>query len=320
VQRKVVMGAVIVAVIGAAAFWVITIPATVPASALAPYAPDLDNGQTMFLAGGCASCHATPNQEDKTRLGGGFALKSPFGTFFPPNISPDRDDGIGAWSEANFVSAMGKGTSPDGSHYYPAFPYTSYQRMKMEDVRDLFAYLKTLPPVKGKTREHDLPFYLKVRRMLGGWKFLFLDGERFKPDPSKSDEWNRGAYLVNGPGHCAECHSPRNALGAIISSQRFAGGPDPEAARGRFPTLRRRESAITRKATSSRFLRPETCPMGIQSAERWQRWWATFRSSRPKIAPLSPPTSNHCRRSKGRSTHEKRARTPVRSPDYTWTR
>jgi mono/diheme cytochrome c family protein len=237
VQRKVVMGAVIVAVIGAAAFWVITIPATVPASALAPYAPDLDNGQTMFLAGGCASCHATPNQEDKTRLGGGFALKSPFGTFFPPNISPDRDDGIGAWSEANFVSAMGKGTSPDGSHYYPAFPYTSYQRMKMEDVRDLFAYLKTLPPVKGKTREHDLPFYLKVRRMLGGWKFLFLDGERFKPDPSKSDEWNRGAYLVNGPGHCAECHSPRNALGAIISSQRFAGGPDPEGGEGSVPNI-----------------------------------------------------------------------------------
>jgi mono/diheme cytochrome c family protein len=237
VQRKVVMGAVIVAVIGAAAFWVITIPATVPASALAPYAPDLDNGQTMFLAGGCASCHETPNQEDKTRLGGGFALKSPFGTFFPPNISPDRDDGIGAWSEANFVSAMGKGTSPDGSHYYPAFPYTSYQRMKMEDVRDLFAYLKTLPPVKGKTREHDLPFYLKVRRMLGGWKFLFLDGERFKPDPSKSDEWNRGAYLVNGPGHCAECHSPRNALGAIISSQRFAGGPDPEGGEGSVPNI-----------------------------------------------------------------------------------
>jgi mono/diheme cytochrome c family protein len=237
VLRKVVMVAVIVAVIGAAAFWVITIPATVPASALAPYAPDLDNGQTMFLAGGCASCHATPNQEDKTRLGGGFALKSPFGTFFPPNISPDRDDGIGAWSEANFVSAMGKGTSPDGSHYYPAFPYTSYQRMKMEDVRDLFAYLKTLPPVKGKTREHDLPFYLKVRRMLGGWKFLFLDGERFKPDPSKSDEWNRGAYLVNGPGHCAECHSPRNALGAIISSQRFAGGPDPEGGEGSVPNI-----------------------------------------------------------------------------------
>src|SRR5262249_17693451 len=158
VLRKVVMVAVIVAVIGAAAFWVITIPATVPASALAPYAPDLDNGKTMFLAGGCASCHATPNQEDKTRLGGGLGLKTRFGMFFPPNTPLAGDAGIGGGSEANFVSAMGRGTAPDGSHYYPVFPYTSYQRMKMEDVRDLFAYLKTLQPVKGKTREHDLPF------------------------------------------------------------------------------------------------------------------------------------------------------------------
>ena len=235
--RKIAMLAVIVAVIAAAALWVISSPATMPASALASYAPNLDNGKIMFHAGGCATCHATPNQEDKTRLGGGFALKSPFGTFFPPNISPDRDDGIGAWSEANFVTAMWKGTSPDGSHYYPVFPYTSYQRMKIEDVRDLFAYLKTLPPVKGKTPEHDLPFYLKIRRMLAVWKFLFLDSEQFKPDPSKSAQLNRGAYLVNGPGHCAQCHSPRNFLGGTIASQRFAGGPDPEGGDGSVPNI-----------------------------------------------------------------------------------
>jgi hypothetical protein len=143
--RKLVIFAVILAIVGAAAFWFITMPATVPASALAPYAPNPDNGARMFHAGGCASCHATPNQEDKTRLGGGLALKSPFGTFFTPNISPDRKDGIGNWSEADFLTAMWKGTSPGGSHYYPAFPYTSYQHMKMEDVRDLFAYLKTRP-------------------------------------------------------------------------------------------------------------------------------------------------------------------------------
>ena len=216
--RKLVMFAVIVAVIGAAAFWFITMPASVPASALAPYAPNLDNGARMFHAGGCASCHATPNQEDKTRLGGGLALKSPFGTFFPPNISPDRKDGIGNWSEADFLTAMWKGTSPDGSHYYPAFPYTSYQRMKMEDVRDLFAYLK-------------------IRRLLGGWKFLFLDGRQFQPDPAKSAQENRGAYLVNGPGHCAECHSPRNPLGGVIVSERFAGGPDPEGGDGWIPNI-----------------------------------------------------------------------------------
>jgi mono/diheme cytochrome c family protein len=230
--RKLVILALILALIGAAAFWLITMPASVSASALAPYTPNLENGKTMFYAGGCASCHATPNQDDKTRLGGGRALKSPFGTFYAPNISPDRDDGIGGWSEANFVTAMWKGTSPAGEHYYPAFPYTSYQRMRLEDVRDLFAYLKTLPPAQDKVRDHDLPSHFTIRRLLGGWKFLFLDGDRFKPDPSKSAQWNRGAYLVNGPGHCAECHSPRNLLGAIVESQRFAGGPDPEGGDG----------------------------------------------------------------------------------------
>jgi mono/diheme cytochrome c family protein len=235
--RKLVLLLVLVALIGAAAFWYVTAPQRVAASTLAPHTPNLDNGKTMFLVGGCASCHATPNQEDKTRLGGGLGLKSPFGTFFTPNISPDRKDGIGGWSEADFVTAMWKGTAPDGSHYYPAFPYTSYQRMKLEDVRDLFAYLKTLPPVEGKPRDHDLPFHLKVRRLLGGWNFLFLDGQQFKPDPSKSEEWNRGAYLVNGPGHCAECHSPRNVFGAIIARERFAGGPDPEGGDGWVPNI-----------------------------------------------------------------------------------
>jgi len=235
--RKVVMLVVILAAIGAAAFWFITMPATVPASALAPYAPNLANGERIFHAGGCAGCHATPKQEDKTRLGGGLALKSPFGTFFTPNISPDRKDGIGDWSEANFVTAMWKGTAPNGSHYYPAFPYTSYQHMKLEDLRDLFGYLKTLPAVEGTSHDHDLPFYLKLRRLLGGWKFLFLDGQPFKPDPAKPEEWNRGAYLVSGPGHCAECHSPRNLLGAIIARQRFAGGPDPEGGDGWVPNI-----------------------------------------------------------------------------------
>jgi len=219
---------VVIAVIGLAAFWAVTTPAMVPASALAPYTPDLANGKTMFYAGGCAGCHATPGQEDKTRLGGGLALKSPFGTFYVPNISADPNDGIGAWSEADFVTALWKGTSPHGEHYYPALPYTSYQRMKLEDVRDLFAYLKTLPPVAGRQRNHVMMFPFNIRRGVGLWKLLFLDGQPFKPDPTQSAQWNRGAYLVNGPGHCAECHSPRNFAGGIIASQRFAGGPNPD--------------------------------------------------------------------------------------------
>ena len=225
-MRRVLIALVALLVLGFAVFWIVTIPAVIPASALPPRTPDLANGKVMFYAGGCASCHATPGQQDPTHLGGGLALASPFGTFFPPNISSDRKDGIGAWSEAGFVTALLKGTSPDGQHYYPAFPYPSYQHIKLDDARDLFAYLHTLPAVSGQAPSHQLPLPFRWRRLIGGWDFLFLDGKPFTPDPSKSAQWNRGAYLVNGPGHCAECHSPRNILGAIETDKRFAGGPD----------------------------------------------------------------------------------------------
>jgi mono/diheme cytochrome c family protein len=226
--RKLIVLAVIAGVVGLALFWFLTIPATVPASALGAHQPNLENGKTMFFAGGCTSCHATPKQEDSTRLGGGLGLKSPFGTFYVPNISSDQKDGIGAWNEAQFVTAMIKGTSPDGRHYFPAFPYTSYHRMNLADIRDLFAHLKTLPAVQGRVRDHDVPFPFNIRRTLGGWKLLFLGSDTFTPDPKQSVQWNRGAYLVNGPSHCAECHSPRNILGGVKSGQRFAGGPNPE--------------------------------------------------------------------------------------------
>jgi len=233
--RLVVAGAV-VALIGAAAFWVLTIPQSVPAEGLGPHQADLANGRTMFEAGGCVSCHAVPGQPDKTRLGGGLALHSPFGTFYVPNISPDPRDGIGAWTEVQFVTALHKGTSPEGEHYYPAFPYTSYQRIRIDDLRDLFGYLKTLPPVAGKVRDHDLGFPFTVRRGLGLWKLMFLDGKPFVPDPARSEAWNRGAYLANGAGHCAECHSPRNFMGGIVAAERFAGGPSLDG-RGFVPNI-----------------------------------------------------------------------------------
>jgi mono/diheme cytochrome c family protein len=190
--------------------------------------PDLANGRTMFYAGGCASCHATPDQDDKTRLGGGLALHSPFGTFYAPNISPHPRDGIGGWTPEQFLRAMRGGVSPEGRHYYPAFPYTSYQRMAPADVRDLFAFIRTVPAVEGRVRGHDLRFPFSIRRGLGLWKLAFLDGRMFQPDSAKSASWNRGAYLTEGPGHCAECHSPRNALGVIPAERRFSGGPNPE--------------------------------------------------------------------------------------------
>jgi mono/diheme cytochrome c family protein len=239
-MRKLTLIAAAAAVAVALVLWVLTVPATVPAVALPPYTPDIDNGRTMFNIGGCTSCHATPSKTpdkvERTRLGGGLALQSPFGTFYVPNISPDMSDGIGAWSEADFVTALWKGTSPRGRHLFPAFPYTSYQHMELADVRDLFAYLKTLPPVSGRVRRHDLAFPFNVRRLVGAWKLLFFHGGPFVPDPGRSAPINRGAYLVNGPGHCAECHSPRNFLGAIIESERFAGGPAPDG-KGWVPNI-----------------------------------------------------------------------------------
>jgi len=225
--RRVVIVLVGLAMAALLLLWVVTGPQTIPASALPARTPDLANGERMFNAGGCASCHARPDGE-RTQLGGGLALKSPFGTFHVPNISSDPKDGIGNWTEAQFVTAMLKGTSPGGQHLYPSFPYASYQRMRVEDLQDLYAYLRTLPAVQGRAQDHDLPFPFNIRLALGPWKMLFLDGQPFQPDPSKSAEWNRGAYLVNGPGHCAECHSPRNLLGGIVTAQRFAGGPSPE--------------------------------------------------------------------------------------------
>src|SRR5579871_6556991 len=219
---------VLLAVIAAfGAFWWLTAP---PArwTASVAYTPNIKNGEIVFNAGGCSSCHAVPNQPDRTRLGGGLAIPSPFGTFYAPNISPDPDDGIGKWSETDFVNAVRRGVSPVGTHYFPAFPYTSYAHATVQDVRDLFAYLKTLPKVSGKVRGHDLPFPFNIRRNVGIWKLLFFDSRPFVPDTARSPSWNRGAYLVNGLGHCAECHSPRNFLGGIIAAQRFAGGPNPE--------------------------------------------------------------------------------------------
>lgn len=226
-MRRTLLAALFAAAAAFGVYWWLTAPAALALPA-APRTPDLANGQGVFNAGGCASCHAVPNQGDRLRLGGGLAIGSPFGTFYAPNISPDTADGIGRWSEAQFVNAVLNGVSPDGAHYFPAFPYTSYHRAKVDDVRDLFAYLKTLPAVSGRVRDHDLPFPFNIRRNVGIWKWLFMDDKPFMADAARSAKWNRGAYLVNGFGHCAECHSPRNFLGGLVTAQRFAGGPNPE--------------------------------------------------------------------------------------------
>src|SRR3954452_23153188 len=183
--RRILLGLILAGAVGVGIFWWLTIPAVVVPASLAAYTPNLANGETIFNAGGCSSCHAVPNQPDRLRLGGGLALPSPFGTFYVPNISPDPVDGIGRWTESDFVRAVRKGISPAGTHYFPAFPYTSYAHATVQDVRDLFAYLKTLQPVSGKVADHDVPFPFNIRRNVGIWKLLFMDDRLSVPDQSR---------------------------------------------------------------------------------------------------------------------------------------
>jgi mono/diheme cytochrome c family protein len=245
--KRFLLGFASLAALGAIGFLVLTEPAVwrlVHGRSFAITGErDLANGQELFHAGGCVSCHMSPGQDDRTRLGGGQPLPTPFGTFYPPNISSDREDGIGAWSAPDFVRAMREGTSPDGRHYYPAFPYTSYQHMSANDLADLLAYLQTLPAVTGRVRDHDLSFPYTLRRGLGLWKLVFLRDGPITPDPGRSPAWNRGRYLVESASHCAECHSPRNVAGAIEAEKRFAGGPNPEG-KGIVPNITPDKSGI----------------------------------------------------------------------------
>jgi mono/diheme cytochrome c family protein len=231
--KRFVFGAGALVVLGFAVFMGLTTPAawevTHPSRDLPDAgAPDLVNGKTMFVTGDCAVCHSSADQNDATRLGGGRSLSSAFGTFYMPNISSDAEDGIGNWTTPQLIRAMREGVSPHGESEYPVLPYTSYQRMSANDIRDLLAYMKTLPPVPGKIRGHDLKFPFTLRRGVGLWRLAFLDGKPLPPEPQQSVAWIRGRYLVEGPAHCAECHSPRNFMGAIVSGKRFAGGLDPE--------------------------------------------------------------------------------------------
>jgi mono/diheme cytochrome c family protein len=189
---------------------------------------DPAKGQLVFAAGDCASCHASPGQPDRLRLGGGLALASPFGTFRVPNISMDPVDGIGTWRTIDLANALLSGVSPDGSHYYPVFPYPSFAKMQLGDVRDLMAYLRTLPAVAGRPPPHDLALPFRIRRLIGFWKLLFFDRTPVVPDSNHDGPWNRGRYLAEAVAHCDECHSSRNLLGAIKPETRFAGAEDPE--------------------------------------------------------------------------------------------
>lgn len=256
--------AIFLVVAAFAVFVLVTRPRTISATSLAPRTPDVANGRLVFDIGGCASCHATPGQADRLQLGGGLALASPFGIFKVPNVSSDAGTGIGAWTEQQFVSALLRGTGRKGEHLYPSFPYTSYQRMTLTDARDLFAYMKTLPAVAQPSQRHELSFPFNVRLLLGGWKSLFLDGETFRPDSTKSAAHNRGAYLTEALGHCAECHSRRNVLGGIAAASRYAGGATPDG-KGWVPNITPHEDGLAGWSRSdlTYFLKSGVTPNGF---------------------------------------------------------
>lgn len=196
-------------------------------------------GETVFWAGGCSACHAAPHAggKDLFRLGGGVKLVTNFGVFVTPNISPDPKSGIGNWSFADFANAMQRGIAPGGRHLYPAFPYTSYARMKLSDVADLFAFLKTLPPVANDPPPSKLIFPFSIRRGIGLWKLAFMHPSPVVEFPEGTDPAVlRGRYLVEGPGHCGECHTPRNSAGGLDYGKWLAGAQNPDG-KGVIPNI-----------------------------------------------------------------------------------
>lgn len=181
-------------------------------------------GEYIMQLGGCVSCHQTPKQKDKP-LGGGLPLKTDFGTFYVPNISPDPSEGIGGWTLDQFKTAMREGKNPNGQHYYPAFPYTSYTLMSDQDLTDLKAYLDSVPADNHQVPDHDVSFPFNLRFLMFGWKALFFADGQFEQNTQKSDSWNRGAYIVKALSHCGECHTPRNKLGGTDQDRFGQGNP-----------------------------------------------------------------------------------------------
>jgi len=186
---------------------------------------DAKRGEYLAKAGGCLGCH-TEDKQDAVPYTGGRALKTPFGTFYGPNITPHQQAGIGSWTEADFMRAMRHGRRPDGANYFPAFPYPSFTNISDIDLRDLWAYLSTLPASSRPSREHDLSFFFGWRSLVSIWKWFFFTPGPIVSIQGASDIVNRGAYLVRALGHCGECHTPRNVVGGPKRGRFLAGGKD----------------------------------------------------------------------------------------------
>jgi mono/diheme cytochrome c family protein len=221
---------------------------------------DARRGEYLSKAGGCLGCH-TEEKEKAVPYAGGRAPKTPFGTFSGPNITPHPQAGIGRWSEADFIRALREGRRPDGAHYFPAFPYPSFTLITDADLRDLFAYLRTVKPSERANQEHDLGFLYRWRFLAGIWKWLFFTPGPFAPDPAQNAVLTRGRYLTTALGHCGECHTPRNFLGAT-KKDRFLAGEKSEA-----PNLTPTRLGKKSDGEIKEFLRTAMTPDGDVAAE-----------------------------------------------------
>lgn len=205
---------------GAVAFAFRPMAAPVPPP-LEAHDASMERGEYLARIGNCAACHTAPGG---AKFAGGVKFETPFGVLYSTNITPDQKHGIGGWSYEQFHASMKHGVRPDGTHLYPAFPYTSFAKLRDEDIASLYLYFSSIEPVAAPNRENELSFPFNNRALLYFWKRLFHSEDTFKPDPGKSATWNRGAYLVEGIAHCGACHTPRNILGAPDEDRALHGG------------------------------------------------------------------------------------------------
>jgi mono/diheme cytochrome c family protein len=236
-MRRIVLILLVLTLAGLAGFWVVTRPTVVAEAELAGLTGDPVAGEAVFWAAGCVSCHAAEGAtgEDRLVLSGGQRFPSDFGTFVAPNISMHPEAGIGDWTLSQFVTAVQNGISPEGQHYYPAFPYTAYRLAERQDLVDLWAFWQTLPTSDMASLPHEVGFPFSIRRAVGAWNLLNLRDD-FALTGDLTEQQLRGRYLSEALAHCAECHTPRDALGGLERSAWMAGAPNPTGT-GTIPAL-----------------------------------------------------------------------------------
>lgn len=222
--RAVAVLLLVALVVAGAGLWWIWRPALAPRAEGAGIESDktlIGRGADLATLGNCGDCHTA---EGKPALSGGRPLPTPFGTIYASNLTPDRETGIGSWTEEAFRRAMREGVDREGRQLYPAFPYDHFTFVTDEDVRSIYAFLMSRPAVSSRVPENQLGFPFNIRPIVAGWKLLFLHQDPLRPDPAKGEDWNRGRYLVEGLGHCGSCHTPRNTFGAEKKGSLYAGG------------------------------------------------------------------------------------------------